>query len=328
MSESASGDDLVGADAIRAAAERISRYVVRTPTVALDRLSDDLGLPVVGKLEMLQHTGAFKARGAFNAMLSLSPDQRAAGVVAASGGNHGLAVAYAARTLGIRATVVMPGSASLRSVAQARADGAEVIVVATIADAFAETEALVAAGRALIHPFDDPAVICGQGTLALELHTDAPDITDVVASIGGGGMISGVAVALKAVNPAIRIWGVETVGADAMAQALRAGRPVALPAITSIATTLGAPSVSERTLALVASLVEDVLVCTDAEAVAGIDYFGRTVKVVAEPATGCLWPAVQRIRRHLPDGARVALVLCGGNASYDDIATWRARYPA
>jgi threonine dehydratase len=313
--------------AIRAAAGAIAPYVVRTPTLPLGRLSAELGRPVVGKFELLQHTGSFKVRGAFSRLSQLTEAERDAGVVAISGGNHGLAVAYAARVLGIRASVIMPATAAPASVAQVRDDGASLVVLDTIAEVFARSVAEVEAGKVLVHPFDDPAVIAGQGTLALELHEDAPEVTDVIASIGGGGLITGVAAALKALNPAIRIWGVETEGADVMSRSLRAGEPVTLD-VTSIATTLGAPTVAPVTLAGVRELVEDVVVVPDAAAVRGIEMLAATAKVVAEPATGCTWAGALRLRDRLPAGARVALVLCGGNAGLDDIAGWRARFPA
>lgn len=308
---------------IRAARARISPYVIRTPTVTQGRLSELLGLPVVVKLEVFQHSGSFKVRGAFNRMLLLDDAERAAGVVAVSGGNHGLAVAYAARELGIHATVVMPTTTAVTSIAGARADGAEVVLTPTIAEAFAEAAAQAAAGRTLVHPFDDPAVIAGQGTLALELLEDAPETTDIVASIGGGGMISGVLTAVHALHPGVRVWGVETEGADAMAQALAAGHPVALDAITSIAKTLGAPSVTERTLEMVRDGVEEVLVVSDADAVRAIEVLAAWAKIVTEPAAACTWAAALRLRSRLPRDARVALVVCGGNVSLDDVERWR-----
>lgn len=314
--------------AIGAAADAIAPYVVRTPTLPLGRLSADLGLPGVGKFELLQHTGSFKVRGAFARLQQLTAAERAAGVVAVSGGNHGLAVAYAARVLGIRASVIMPVTAAPASVAQVRADGARLIVLDTIGEAFARALAEVETGTVLIHPFDDPAVVAGQGTLALELYEDTPEVTDVIASVGGGGMITGVAAALKALNPAIRIWGVETEGADVMTRSLRAGQPVTLDAVTSIATTLGAPTVAPLTLAGVRELVEEIVVVPDAAAVRGIELLAATAKVITEPATGCTWAAALRLRDRLPAGAHVALVLCGGNAGLDDIAAWRSRFPA
>lgn len=314
--------------AIRTAAAAIAPYVVRTPTLPLGRLSAELGLPVVGKFELLQHTGSFKVRGAFHRLQQLTEAERGSGVVAISGGNHGLAVAYAARVLGIEASVIMPVTAAPASVAQVRADGAHLIIMDTMHAVFARSAAEVEAGRVLIHPFDDPAVVAGQGTLGLELHEDAPEITDVIVSVGGGGLITGVAAALKALDPAIRVWGVETEGADVMTRSLRAGKPVTLDPMTSIATTLGAPTVAPLTLAGVRELVEDVLVVPDAAAVRGIEMLAATAKVVAEPAAGCTWPAALRLRDRLPAGARLALVLCGGNAGLDDIAGWRTRFPA
>jgi threonine dehydratase len=320
-------NDEVTLQAITAAADLISRYVIRTPTLPMRRLSDLLGRPVVGKFELLQHTGAFKARGAFHRMLRLSEAERSAGVVAVSGGNHGLAVAYAARELGIAATVIMPSTTVHDSVERARADGADVVVTNTIAEAFTQALDQVSSGKVMIHPFDDPAVIAGQGTLALELYEDAPDVTDVIASIGGGGMITGVSTALKSLNPDIRIWGVETRGADAMSRALAAGEPVTLDSIESIATTLGAPAVSPRTLAAVRSQVEEVVLVSDEDAVRAIETLSQVAKVITEPAAACTWAAALRLRDRLPDDARVALILCGGNASLEDIAGWRTRFP-
>ena len=313
--------------ATRAAAELIRPYVLRTPTLPLGRLSEMLGLPIVGKFELLQHTGSFKVRGAFHRMLRLTEAERAAGVVAVSGGNHGLAVAYAARELGLTATVIMPATTPASSVEQARADGAQVTIVDTIGEAFARALSEVASGKVLVHPFDDPAVVAGQGTLGLELYEDDPAVTDVIASVGGGGMIAGVAVALKSLDPRIRIWGVETAGADVMTQSLAAGEPVTLDAITSIATTLGAPTVSPLTLAAVQTLVEDVVVVSDADAVRGIETLSRASKIITEPAAAATWAAAQRIRGRLPDSARVALILCGGNVDIDDIFRWRVQFP-
>jgi threonine dehydratase len=256
-------------------------------------------------------------------MLGLSADERAAGVVAVSGGNHGLAVAYAARELGIPATVVMPSTTAATSIAGARADGADVVLTDTIAEAFATATTEAALGKVLVHPFDDPLVVAAQATLAVELLEDAPDTTDVIASIGGGGMISGVISAVKALRPEIRVWGVETVGADAMTQAIAAGEPVHLPAITSIAKTLGAPAVSDLTLDIVRTGVEDVLVVPDAEAVEAIEVLAARAKLVTEPAAACTWAAALRLRERLPPDARVALVICGGNVSLDDIDRWR-----
>ncbi|MGI8459678.1 MAG: threonine ammonia-lyase [Propionibacteriaceae bacterium] len=320
-------DDPVSLPSILAAAELIRPYLLRTPTLPMRRLTEVLGLPVSAKFELLQYTGAFKARGAFHRMLRLTEAERAAGVVAVSGGNHGLAVAYAARELGIQATLYMPLTTPLSSVQRAQADGADIVIMDTIAAAFGHVSEVVAQGKVLIHPYDDPVVVAGQGTVALELYAEAPEVTDVIVSIGGGGLITGVATALKSLDPAIRIWGVETEGADTMARSLRAGRPVTLDVVTSIATTLGAPTVSASALAAVQDLVEDVVVVSDADAVRGIELLAATAKIITEPAASCTWAAALRIRDRLPDDARVALILCGGNVSLDDISRWRDQFP-
>lgn len=308
---------------VEAARDRISPYVRRTPTVDAPGLSATLGRDVVAKIELLQHGGSFKARGAFNRLLQLSESDREAGVVAVSGGNHGIAVALAAATLDIPATVLMPTTTPQTSIATARRHGAEVLLLDTIAEAFDEAARRGSAGALVIHPFDDPQVIAGQGTLALELLEDAPEVTDIVASIGGGGMISGLISAVKPQRPDIRIWGVETEGADAMSLARAAGHPVRLETITSIAKTLGAPEVSDRTLEIVSSGVEDILVVPDREAVSAIEALADELNVITEPAAACTWSAALRLQDRLPPDATVALILCGGNVSLDDISGWR-----
>ena len=314
---------MISAEDVRAAADRIRGHVVRTPAVSSPGLSALLGVPVTAKLELLQRTGSFKARGAFAKLLTLSDAERGAGVVAVSGGNHGVAVADAAGALGIATTVVMPDSAAARSVATARASGATVELTPTMDGAFTRLAELVAAGVTLVHPFDDPVVIAGQGTAGAEFLADAPDVTDVLVSIGGGGLIAGVAVAALAARPDVRIWGVETVGADAMTRALAAGEPVATP-LSSIVTTLSAPAVSALTLEHVRALVQDVLTVTDAEAVAGTVALAEHAKLWTEPAAGCLLPAARRILERVGPDAHLGLLVCGGNATVADVARWAA----
>jgi threonine dehydratase len=316
---------LVSLTDIALAAEWIAPHVVRTPTVPSPGLSALLGVPVTAKLELLQRTGSFKARGATAKLLALTDDERAAGVVAVSGGNHGIALAVMAGALGVAATVVMPESAPAGSVRIARDAGAAVRLTPDMAGAFALTTELQAGGLTLVHPFDDPTVIAGQGTVGLELAADAGDLTDVLVSIGGGGLISGVAAALHASRPDVRIWGVETEGAQAMSAALAAGGPVPVE-LTSIVTTLSAPSVSPLTYDHVSALVTDVLVVPDAEAVQGTLDLADHAKVWAEPAAGCLVPAARRVVEKIGDGTRLGLVVCGGNASTGDVAAWAARF--
>src|ERR687890_1632914 len=209
--------DLLSLDDVRAAARAISGYVERTPTVASPGMSALLGVPVTLKLELLQRSGSFKPRGVATKLLALSPTERDAGVVAVSGGNHGIAVADVAGGMDVRATVVTAKTAPPRSIERIRAAGAELRLTEDMAAAFALLEELVAEGMTLVHPFDDPTVLAGQGTVGLELAEDAPPLTDVLVSIGGGALISGVAGARQGVLAGGSGLGVGTGGGDAMA---------------------------------------------------------------------------------------------------------------
>ena len=274
--------------AIEQARDRISGHVKRTPLQRSETLSRHVGTNVYVKLELFQKTGSFKVRGAFNKLLSYKTEQLSKGVVAVSGGNHAQAVAHASSVLGVDAVVVMPESTPRNYVDATRGYGAKVELTPTIADAFVVIERYRSEGRVFVHPFDDELVMAGQGTLGLEIVEDLPDVSDVIVSIGGGGLMAGVASALKAKKPAVRVWGVETAGADTMSQALDAGHPVELSAITSIAKTLGAPSVSESTLAAAQQYLESVTVVTDGEALDALRLILERLKVLTEPAASCL----------------------------------------
>ncbi|MEV1109396.1 threonine/serine dehydratase [Micromonospora sp. NPDC049751] len=312
---------------IEAAASRIAGHVIHTPTVPSPGLSELLGVPVTAKLELLQRTGSFKARGAAAKLLVLDDAERAAGVLAVSGGNHGIAVAVMAGALGVAATVVMPRTAPARAIEVARAAGADVHLTDGMSAAFALMSRLREDGLTLLHPFDDPVVLAGQGTVGLEFADDAGELTDVLVSVGGGALISGVAAALRARRPGVRVWGVETEGAQAMSLALAKGGPVEVP-LSSIVTTLSAPTVSQLTYDHVSALVSDVLVVSDAEAVRGTVELAEHAKVWAEPAAGCLLPAARQVRERVGDDARLGLVLCGGNSTVADVVSWTARLGA
>ncbi|MDQ4122212.1 MAG: threonine/serine dehydratase [Acidobacteriota bacterium] len=308
--------------AIKEAQERIKPFVKRTRLERSEALSQLLRANVFVKLEMFQKTGSFKVRGAFNKLLSLSERERRDGVVAVSGGNHAQAVAYAATALGINSLILMPENTPQNYLDAARGYGARIELLPTIAAAFAELERHQAEGRVLVHPFDDPLVIAGQGTIGLEILEDLPDATDVFASIGGGGMAGGVAIAVKAVKPEARIWSVETEGADAMSQALAAGEPVELPAITSIAKTLGAPAVSPRTLRLTQENIESVTVVSDREAVEALRFILERLKVLTEPASSCTLAAALRLKNQFKPQDNVVLIFCGGNFSLTDLCRY------
>ena len=313
--------ELLHVDEVRAAARAIAGHVERTPTVSSPGMAALLGVPVTLKLELLQRSGSFKPRGVANKLLGLGTAEAEAGVVAVSGGNHGIAVADVAAGMDVRATVVMARSAPPRSIERIRAAGADLRLTDDMASAFALLDELVEEGMTLVHPFDDRVVLAGQGTVGLELAEDAPPLTDVFVSIGGGALISGVAVAIKAARPDVRVWGVETEGADAMARALAAGEPVAI-APSSIASTLSAPHASHLTLHHVRALVEEVFVVPDADAVRGAVEFAEEAKLWVEPATGCLVSAARRVIERAQNDLSLGFVVCGGNVTHADVRGW------
>lgn len=308
---------------IQAARSRIEPYVVRTPLIASRSLSERLGSRVSLKVEAFQRTGSFKPRGAINQLLGLSGEDRARGVVGFSGGNFAQGLAYAGGQLGVVTTVVMPQGTPANYVDATRGYGATVELVPSITDAIARVEELVAGGMAAVHPFDNMDMICGNGSLGLEIVEDAPDVTDVVVSIGGGGFISGVAAAVRGLRPQARVWGVETEGADAMSQALLKGEPVTIEP-TSIAKTLAAPWVSERTLRIVQELVASVTVVSDAAAFAALEYILERTKILTEPAASCTLAAAEVLAPQIGD--HVVIVLCGGNVSLADVVRWREEF--
>jgi threonine dehydratase len=310
------------------AQHRLRGFVHRTPLIHSATLSTHLGAAVYLKLECLQKTGSFKPRGAFNKMLSLTDAERGRGVVAVSGGNHAQGVAYAARQLGISAIIAMPASTPRNYLDATRQYGAEIALMPTIGAAFEEADRLQAQGRVMIHPFDDPVVAAGQGTIGLEILEDLPGVRRVYVSIGGGGLISGVATALKAIRPAVEVIGVETHGADAMAQSLAADRVVELPAITSIARTLGAPKVCDFTLNHVRKLVREVKVVNDADAVRALFLILERTKYLTEPAAACCLAAAEQQREQLAPGHALVLLLCGGNVSGEDLSSFWQRFIA
>lgn len=304
---------------IQRARQRVAACVRRTPQVISSTLSTALKTNVYCKLELFQKTGSFKVRGVFNKILSLPPEARSAGVVAVSGGNHALAVAYAARALDLKAVILMPEGTPANYVDAARGYEADVEFAGSAGEAFAEVESLQRAGWHFLHPFDDLEIMAGQGTLGLEILDDTPQVTDVIVSIGGGGMMTGVATAIKALKPAVRIWGVETEGADSMAQSLAAGEIVTLPAATSIARALGALAPSEVTFTAARHLLESVTVVSDAEALDSTRFLLERMKVLAEPAAACALAAADRLRRQFTGDRHVVLLLGGGNIAADQL---------
>jgi threonine dehydratase len=304
---------------VEAAKERIAPFVRRTPLVRSPTLSRELRTNLYLKLEMFQKTGAFKVRGAFNKMLSLKAAAAKRGVVAVSGGNHAQGVAHAARTLGLSALILMPEHTPTNYLEATRRYGADIKLVSTMAEAFEQVRHFEANGWIQIHPFDDPLVMAGQGTIALEMLEDIAELTDIVVSIGGGGLMSGVVTAVKALKPGVRIWGVETAGANSMACSLAAGRVVELDKVQTIARTLAVPAVAETALRLANEHLESVTVVTDEETLDALRFLLERVKVLAEPAAACTLAAAKLLDRNFSEADHVALVLCGGNFAVDDL---------
>lgn len=304
---------------IQAARQRIAPCIRRTPLTPSTFLSERLRTNVYVKLEVFQKTGSFKVRGAFNKALSLRPEERGRGIVAVSGGNHAQAVAYVARALGLKSLILMPESTPKNYVDATRGYGAEVKFAANARAAFEEVEQYEKEGWAYIHPFDDPLVMAGQGTVGLEILDDVPQVTDVIVSIGGGGLMSGVATAVKSLKPSVKMWGVETEGADCMSKSMAAGKIVTLDTITSVARTLGAPAPSERTFETAKRLLESITVVSDAEAIAALRLILERLKVLTEPAASCTLAAAERLRDKFTGESHVVLVLCGGNMPLDDL---------
>jgi len=250
------------------ARERITSVVRHTPLLHAETLSERAGAEVRLKLETLQVAGAFKARGAANKLLGLERDALKRGVVAVSTGNHGRAVAHVARALGVGATICVSERVPRNKLDAIKRLGAQVEVVGKSQDeAEVHAQALTEKGLTMVHPFDDPAVIAGQGTIGLELLEEFPQIKTVFVPLSGGGLIGGVALALKAADPAIRVVGVSMTGAPAMVESLRAGRPVELDEVPTLADSLqgGIGLQNRHTFHLVRDLVDETVLVTEGE---------------------------------------------------------------
>lgn len=314
---------MITIDDIAAARDRIAGHVRRTPLMSATRLGEKAGVELRLKCESFQKTGSFKVRGALNAVLLLDADQRARGVITVSAGNHAQALAWAAAIGGVKATVVMPAKASPLKVAASRGYGAEVILHGSSSiEAFARAHELEKErGLVFVHPFDDVAVVAGAGTVGLELiDDDHADIDLAVISIGGGGLISGIASALRARSPKTRIVGVEPEGAAAMRQSLDAGRPIRLDRIDTIADGLTAPMAGELTFPIVRDLVDDVVLVTDDEIRSSVRDLLSSAKLVAEPAGAAALAAVTAGRIGAQRGSRVVAVVSGGNVDLTRLA--------
>ena len=302
-------------DDIRAAQTRIAGRVLRSPCPRSIPLSEATGADVFCKLDLLQRTGSFKERGACNALMMLDDAAKSRGVVAASAGNHALGLAYHGKLLGIPVTVVMPRFAPLVKVATCRRLGARVILEGETFDDARRGAAAIADRDGLdrIHGFDDPRVIAGQGTMALEILEDVPDAAAIVVPTGGAGLLAGVAVAAKALRPDIRIVAVETAAAPSFSASLAAGRPTQVPIHPTLADGLAVGRVGELSFSLAAPLVDQVVTVDEAELSLAVLRLLELEKTVVEGAAASALAALLGGRCPELAGRSTVLLLCGGN---------------
>lgn len=303
---------LVSLDAIRHARAVIGTRLHRTPVVASRTLSERCGGRVLLKCELFQKTGSFKPRGVLNALATLTPGQRARGVVSLSAGNHAQALAWGAATLGVPSLIVMPATAVPSKIAATRGYGGE--VVTTDQDLLATARTLQEErGLTLVHPFDDPRIIAGQGTVGLELVEDVPDVATVLVGCGGGGLLSGVAAAVRALRPGARVVAVEPEGAAGMHRSLAQNAPARLTSTATVADGLAAPFIGALTFAHARRLVHDVLLVDDAQILNAMRFLMERAKLMAEPAGAAALAPLLSGRLDAADRGPTVVIVSGGN---------------
>jgi threonine dehydratase len=300
---------------IRAAARRLIGKINETPVLQDEVLSNQLGANVYLKAECLQKSGSFKVRGAFNKISALTPQERARGVIAPSAGNHAQGVAMAAALDGIQATIVMPRFAPLTKVQATRNYGARVILEGySFDDAALHAKELAAQhGYTYVHAFNDPAVMAGQGTLGLEILEKLPDLDTVIVPIGGGGLIAGMATAIKHIKPSTRVIGVQAAGCAAVRPSLAAGEPVAVSVAQTIADGIAVKRPGDLTLPIINHYVDEVLEVSDDEIARAIAHCASNARLVVEGAGAAGLAALIAAHVAFKPGERICAVLCGGN---------------
>jgi threonine dehydratase len=309
---------MITLDDVREAAARIAPHVRRTPLIAARCLKDDpcSDGELLLKLECLQVTGSFKARGAANKLLSLTPAEVRRGIITASGGNHGLATAYAGWLGKTKTTVFLPESASPEKAKKVAGWGATVVVKGRVWDE-ANREALAVAereGLTFFHPFADPVVIAGQGTTALEILNQEPEVDDFLVAIGGGGLISGIALTAKALRPGARIIGIEPVGAPTLFESVKAGRVVELSGITTCVPTLAALKTEPINLEIVQRFVEDIVLVTDEEMRAAARWLWFEMGLATDLSGAASLAAIRSGKFRPRPGRRVCALVCGAGS--------------
>ncbi len=303
------------------ARERMGTHVHRTPLLSSRTLSEKTGFDVRLKAELFQRTGSYKIRGPLNKFALLTPEEKARGVICSSAGNHAQGVALAARIHGIKAVVCMAENATPSKIEATRAYGAEVVLHGTIWDEANEKakELVAERGYTYVHPFDDIQLIQGQGTVGLEIHQDWPDVDVAVVPIGGGGLISGVALALKSFNPEIRIIGVESSGAPGMKRSVEEGRLVTLDRVDCMIDGLRVKRVGAKNFEIVRAHVDEIVALPDEQIFEAVMWTMHYAKVVPEGAAAAPVAALLHGLIKAPAGSNVVAVLSGGNVNLEQI---------
>jgi threonine dehydratase len=299
---------------IREASEVLRRHIVPSPLLFNPWLSATYGCEVYLKLENMQPIGSFKIRGATNKIAHLTAQERKKGVIAASAGNHAQGVAWGAKKLGVKATIVMPTGAPIVKVQNTENLGAEVILAGdTYDECFAVALKLAKkTGQVLVHAFDDREVIAGQGTVALELVEQLPDLDAVLCSVGGGGLLSGISVVLKELRPKAKIYGTQAKGAASMTLSLKKGRPIALTKVETFADGIAVGTTRKTTFDILRKNVNRMLLADDESIAAAILTLVEKAKVVSEGAAAVSVAVLDQVKKELK-GKKVAIVICGGN---------------
>jgi len=306
---------------LEAARRTVGPYVHRTPMLTSRSLSEASGFDIRLKAELFQRGGSYKIRGPLNKIARLTGAERARGVICSSAGNHSQGVALAARRYGVRAVVVMAENATPAKVAATRGYGARVVQHGSIWDEANEKalELAESEGLTYIHPFDDPELIAGQGTLGLEIMEDFPEVEMVIVPIGGGGLISGVAMAGKAVKPGLRVVGVESSGAPAMKRSVEKGRRVSLDDVQCVIDGLRVKRVGEHTRSVVSRFVDEIVTLPDERIFSAILWLMTRAKLVTEGAAASPVAALLEGQVQAPAGTKIVCVLSGGNLDVEQL---------
>jgi threonine dehydratase len=312
---------MVTLEDVRSAQRIIAGRLHRTPLVSSTSLGERIGAPLFIKLENWQKTGSFKTRGVLTKIAALSQAERERGLVTASAGNHAQALAWAASAEHLSCTIVMPEKAPAAKLAATQGYGGTVVLEPNMLNVISRAQALATErGATFVPPFDDPAIIAGQGTVGLEILDDLPDVGTIVVPIGGGGLIAGIALAIKSHRPNVRIIGVEPEGAASMWQSRQAGHAVHLNSIQTIADGLSSPFAGELTFELVQHYVDDLVLVTDADIRAAMALLLERCKLLAEPAGATALAALLCDAIAVQTDAPVVAILSGGNVDVSRLA--------